>query len=351
MLKIGICDDDAKQRKQIENWIEKELFQYTELEIIQFSSGEEIVAAIDNNNFDVQLLVLDIHMKQINGIDTAAYVRRMRLDIDIIFITVSQKHVYDGYAHKAYAYLIKPVEELSFRKILHQYVTEWMEAAEYLELNSHGELKRINLKNVCYVTSDIRMIEVHMQDRIERYYGKLDEVDKQIGSSGFIRCHKSYLVNAKLIESKAREYLIIQGERIPVSRYYYQKLRDEGFYKANYHSEYKRKSLAATWPHTGAIIGVKGKYTGTIIRIKANQKIMVGRDPDMVDIVLDDIAISRKHCKIEYSDTTQTYSICDVSSNGVLVNETFYLPKGEEVTLNKGDELRFGDTLHVFKLG
>lgn len=351
MLKIGICDDDAIQREQIHRWIEKELFRYTELSIIHFSSGEEIVEAIDKNHFDVQLLILDVHMKQLDGISVAAYIRENHLDIDIIFMTVSPEHVYEGYTHKAFAYLLKPVEEASFRKILNQFIDEWGRGTEYLEMNSRGEVKRINLRKVLYITSDVRVVEVHMLDRVERYYGRLDDIEKQVSPIDFIRCHKSYLVNKRMIESMARECFWVRGERIPVSRHYYEKLRDQGLYKKNRVQESEKKSLATKWSHTGALIGINGKHIGAIFRMKAGKQIIVGRDQDVADIVLDDVSISRKHCWIQYNAVDHTYSVCDESTNGILINEMYYLKKEQVVTLNKGDELCFADTENIFKLG
>lgn len=353
MLKIGICDDNHAQIEQIHNWIDEELFQRTELYIVHFYSGEEVIAAIEKDEFDVQLLFMDIHMKELDGMETAAYIRQHKIDVDIIFLTVSKDYVYNGYIHKAYAYLLKPIKELTFKKVLNQYVDEWEQSSGYLEVRTFGGLQKIWLNKVLYFTSDVRVIDAHLVSGIIRFYGKLDEIELQIKDGTFLRCHQSFLVNKEMIDKLTREYLLVRGERIPISRSRYEQMKQQGLFEKEGKtiSFLKNKSVSNRWNDTGAVVGIAGKYTGAIIRIQPNQKIVFGRNHEMADFVLDEKAISRRHCWIQYDQSSRKYYVCDQSANGILVNETYYLEKDRVVELNSEDELRFADTENVFKLG
>lgn len=111
------------------------------------------------------------------------------------------------------------------------------------------------------------------------------------------------------------------------------------------------KSLALNWEKTGAIIGISGKYVGTIFRIKPRQKIYIGRDYHIVDFVLEDAGVSRKHCWIEYDDGEEKYRFMDCSRNGVVLNGKDRAKTGEILLLSAGDEIRIANTTHIFKLG
>lgn len=353
MLKIGICDDDNAQLEQIHNWINEELFQRTEISVVRFSSGEEVVEAIEREDFDVHVLFMDIHMKKLNGMETAAYIRQQRVDVDVIFLTVSKQHVYNGYIHKAYAYLLKPIQESTFKKVLNQYVDEWEQSSGFLEVRTSGGMRKIWLHKVLYFSSDIRVIDAHFVNEIIRFYGKLDDVEQQIDNEDFIRCHKSFLVNKMKIDNMRRESVEVHGEILPVSRSCYEQMKLKGlFIKDNkiVHVS-KNDSLAKKWDNMGAIVGITGKYIGAIIRIKPNQKIVFGRNADVADFILDDPDISRSHCWVQYDQDLQVYYVCDESANGTCVNNTYYLEKDRVVQLKSGDELRLAESENVFKLG
>ena len=353
MLKIGICDDDQLQQEQIHNWINEELFQRTEISVVHFSSGEEVVASIEKEEFDVHLLFMDIHMKKLYGMETAAYIRQQQIDVDVIFLTVSKQHVYNGYIHKAYAYLLKPIQESTFKKVLNQYVDEWEQSSGFLELSTSNGLRKIWLNRVLYFSSDIRVIDAHFVNETIRFYGKLDEVENQIASDNFVRCHKSFLVNQMKIDAMTREVVTVHGEKLPVSRSCYERMKQKGMFQKDGKVVRfsKNGSLCKKWDKVGAIVGITGKYVGAIIRIQPNQKIVFGRDAGLADFVLDETAISRNHCWVQYDQFSSCYYVCDESTNGTLVNESYFLEQNRVVQLKSGDELRLADTENVFKLG
>lgn len=111
-------------------------------------------------------------------------------------------------------------------------------------------------------------------------------------------------------------------------------------------------SLAMNWENVGVIIGISGKYFGSIIRIKPNKRVYFGRDYDFVDFIFDaeQTKISRRHCWIEYDDEHNRYKLRDCSKNGVYVNGCKQIPQAV-CFLSKGDELQIADTEERFKLG
>lgn len=220
MLKIGICEDDKETSEQLHSVISKILFQYTDMKIQHFSDGEEVLEKIKQGNFKLDLLFLDIHMKRLDGMKTAEFIRRHKIDVDIIFLTVSKEHVFEAYRYKAFAYCLKPISEKNLSKDLMRYIEERDKCSDYLNINIKGKEQWIPLSKVIYFESEKRKVIAHMLTDKVSFYAKMNEVEELVGSKGFMRCHQSYMVNRNMIDSIGRTEIVVQGLRIPMSRKY-----------------------------------------------------------------------------------------------------------------------------------
>lgn len=228
MIKVGICEDDKEQAMRIREIAERGLFKRTEYEIKCFSSGEEVIQACENGGFTVDLLLLDIHMQNVNGLQTAEYIRRHRIDVDIIFITVSEKHVYEGYTYKAFSYILKPALKDRLENELERYMDERESISNCLQISINGTVEKLQLDKVYYFESNARKITAYSNNGEIEFYNKLDSLTELLVDKGYLRCHQSYLINERYMTSISRESLIVNGIKIPVSRKYYEQMKQNG---------------------------------------------------------------------------------------------------------------------------
>ena len=128
MIYIGICDDDREHQKLIADMVTKSLFSYDDVEFSCYDSGDQVIQAIEKEEMECELLLLDIRMPGRDGLQTAAYIREHGVDVDLIFVTAATEHVFDGYTYQAFSYLLKP---LDYKKISG-------EMARYMELKQKG---------------------------------------------------------------------------------------------------------------------------------------------------------------------------------------------------------------------
>lgn len=226
MLRVAICDDDETFRKQAGKAVGDILFARGEFEIGYFQSGEEIKQAVREKRFVCQLLLLDIHMRPVSGIKTAEWLRKHKVDVDIIFITISKEHVYECYTYKAFAYILKPVSMERLSTELNRYLDELEESSEYLNITIRGCERKVAIDRILYFESDVRKIRIHLPEEVIAFYGKLDELEELLREQGFLRCHQSYLVNTRYIQSMKRNEITLENEKIPVSRKYWEILRE-----------------------------------------------------------------------------------------------------------------------------
>ena len=109
IVRIGICDDEARVRLKTRQLVEKYLKMYElTYEIYEFSSGEELLASYPQS---LDVLLLDITMGQLNGIETAKEIRSFDSTVDIIFLTSLMEFMQEGYVVRAYRYLLKPLDD------------------------------------------------------------------------------------------------------------------------------------------------------------------------------------------------------------------------------------------------
>ena len=81
-MRIAICDDEKSYIEKIKKDIKSFQTHENEFEFSEFESGEEFIAEFSNDKYD--LLILDIEMKDLNGLQTAEFIRQ--LDKNVILI-------------------------------------------------------------------------------------------------------------------------------------------------------------------------------------------------------------------------------------------------------------------------
>lgn len=227
MIYIGICDDEKKHRDLIHSVALHSLFQFDEVEFCYYSTGAEVVEAIEKDAFSCELLLLDIHMPDRDGLSTAAYIREHQIDVDIIFVTVSAEHVFDGYTYQAFSYLLKPINEVRLSSELERYMQLREQCSKCLHVNSGGKKVQIFLDRVKYFATDGRKIVTYQRgdDNVISFYAKMGDLQETLQADDFIRCHQSYLVNAKYVQAHSRMEIDVAGEKLPISRRYVEDIR------------------------------------------------------------------------------------------------------------------------------
>lgn len=230
MIRIGICEDDEKQAIEIHEIVEKALFKRTEYMITRYESGEQLIEEIEKGLFPADLLLLDINMYQVNGLKVAEYIRKQAMDVDIIFVTVSGEHVYEGYTYKAFSYLLKNDVKKRLDSELNRYMDERERVDVCMEVSINGALVKLPINKIFYLESHARKVIAHMSGEDVEFYNKLDLLESVLNQAGFIRIHQSYLINEQYIDAVSREMVIVHREKLPISRKYYEILRDEGKY-------------------------------------------------------------------------------------------------------------------------
>lgn len=224
MIHLGICDDEASMRKALRMPLEQKLQLMGETyQIYEYDSGETLLTRPEAEHLD--LLFLDIEMKQLNGMDTARSLRKRDAHTMLIFVTAYPDYVFQGYEVHAFHYILKPYEERKIQNVLEQALSELGRRKEsFFMLEQRSGTLRISLKKILFFSSDRRKVILSLTDgQTLEFYGKLNEIEDRMPDY-FVRCHNRHLVNLNHVTALEKEGCLCGGQMVPVSRAFRQPL-------------------------------------------------------------------------------------------------------------------------------
>ena len=115
MYKVAICDDNPADLQLITDYLTEPEFHYP-LELSSFHDGVELAQAYKKEG-QYDLIILDMMMDRLNGIETALKIRKVDQNVAILIVTATVEYAIEGYKINAARYIVKPVSKPEFQKI------------------------------------------------------------------------------------------------------------------------------------------------------------------------------------------------------------------------------------------
>ena len=216
MFRIAICEDRLEEQNKVvevaASFFEKENLRYA---IQTYSSGEAILAEIEDGNTAFDLILMDIHLGKTNGFETTVKIRKINPDVPIAFLTASREYAVESYDVNAVAYLLKPLQEDKFFALLRKLTRA--EQPRSLSIKHRGRLRKLDYRDICYLESNGHKVVIHLIDQEnEIIYAKLDELEHSLEDERFLRCHKSFLVNMDYVKEIQKDFAMEGGNFVPI---------------------------------------------------------------------------------------------------------------------------------------
>lgn len=236
MLRAVIVDDEKKSRDTLKGLIKRYC---KDIEVVAEAGGcEEGVTII--NQYEPQVVFLDIQMPDGSGFKLLKRVKKMCFDV--IFTTAYDQYAIKAIRFSALDYLLKPVlpgdlvravERAALSRVkgdfpqkLDVFVRQYegdTGLGSRIVLNTTEKMHVVEVDSIVRCMSDDYYTWFYFTDRPSLLVSKtLKEFEQMLGSYGFIRTHKSHLVNISFIESYIKgengQLLLKEGTKVPVSR-------------------------------------------------------------------------------------------------------------------------------------
>lgn len=227
-MNIAIVDDEIMELKAAEfylrNFIQKN---YSELEskvnIQTFSSANELFKVFKPGLF--QLVILDIMMEEINGLQAAQIIRaRGDEDVNIVFLTANDDFVLNGYRVFAVGYFIKPISkhEDAFAETFNHIFNKIRQKTPEITLNVSGNDISVPFRNIFYIDLDYRhRLCVYLADGkkfiTNNSYAEVYEILS--ADDRFLECYHRIIINMDYVKSmESDDFTLLDGTSIPISQ-------------------------------------------------------------------------------------------------------------------------------------
>lgn len=216
-INAAICEDDEKQTAMLkitlEKWAENKPFS---LNVSEYPDAESFLFSYAEAPCDI--LLLDIEMGGMNGMELAEKLRAKGDMLPIVFITGYSDYLSEGYDVEALHYLLKPVNEDKLFAVLDKFAERNVNPYRTV-LPCGGETVRLSCESIVYIEARGRKTAVFLSDGktldCDLGFGKFAETEL----CGFVRCHRSYLVNLRYARSIGRTDILLEGgASVPLSR-------------------------------------------------------------------------------------------------------------------------------------
>ena len=214
---IVICDDEQDQIKHIASIVSAWSAQnsYT-CDVTAFTSAESFLFAYeDNKAYDI--LLLDVELKNMTGIELAKRIRSDNSRAEIIFITSHFEFIGEGYEVDALHYLIKPLSEEKLMQVLNKAAERLSIEPPSVVINCNGETVKLFEADILYIESFLHYITIRTKDNEYKIKEGISAFEQKL-SDDFYRIHRSYLVSLKHITRISRTSVNIGKTELPLSR-------------------------------------------------------------------------------------------------------------------------------------
>ncbi|MCM3746973.1 LytTR family DNA-binding domain-containing protein [Paenibacillus pasadenensis] len=235
MYRVAICDDEEKQRELVKKMlIALSIKANIEFEIELFGSGEELVSYYGLQKPAFHILILDIEMSGINGIQTARKIRGLKhLDEQIIFLTSYPEYMVESFDVMTFQYLIKPVApsvlEEKIIKLCHYF--QALDKKFMVIKSAYDEivLKHDDLISIEAAKSITMKSKLYFVTPNETYESKgiLSDYAIALKDCNFLQIHRSIMINLLHVRKFASGVVLMSnGKELPIGRSKMKEVKD-----------------------------------------------------------------------------------------------------------------------------
>jgi len=212
MKQIALCDDQPQALVDLGRLItEYAHANHAALGITAFTSAEQLL----RSDLGFDLIILDIQMQGMNGMDAARRLRERGLSCPILFLTAFKDYVFDAFDVDAAHYLLKPVDPGKLFSVIGKALRE--DRRELLVKQGYN-YRRIRLADILYLEAMGRKVSVHLVRETLDYYQKFHDLPALLGD-GFAGTHRSFIVNLDHVRSiDGPDVILDNSEKVPIAK-------------------------------------------------------------------------------------------------------------------------------------
>lgn len=185
--------------------------------VYHYTNGEAFIDALSEQWFDI--VFMDIYMDGISGVEAARALRTRDKDCKLIFLTISEDFMREGFSLNSAHYLVKPVKDEDFLQAMENCRIKQFDQVPLLTVISNRCTIRIATRDIIYVDVNMRSVTVHTKTEalpVGRCFNSIAE--SLLSDERFLLCNRGLLVNMDFITAQmGNDFLLSTGERLPMA--------------------------------------------------------------------------------------------------------------------------------------
>lgn len=218
MLEIAIVEDEENYRNILCEYLsryEKETGDKIHLSI--FTDGDEIV---ENYIAEYDMILMDIEMQFMNGMDAARKIREVDTAVIIIFITNMAQYAIQGYEVDALDYILKPISYFAFSQRIQRAIRRMKKREDhYINIVSKKGVNKVSVSDIGWIESEGHRLIYHAKEHVyESTLNSMKEMEQELKKYNFFRCNKGYLVNLAHVKAIRDGWAILTNGQVMISR-------------------------------------------------------------------------------------------------------------------------------------
>ena len=213
-MRIAIVDDDIQMYERLKTYFNELLGSAAEL--TYFPSGEEFLKVQQPGAFD--LILLDIFMGKLTGMDVARELRRTDKEVRIVFATTSNEFACESYEVNACYYLHKPFEQARSRQLLDDLLRILQHPEPEIEVRFARKLMRLPYSKVYYALAQNHFVRIMSDEGECRATGIFAQVEKELcADPRFLVCNRGIIINMSAVLRFENDCIqMLDGTQFPV---------------------------------------------------------------------------------------------------------------------------------------
>lgn len=218
MFEIFVCDDDINITEFLKFFIMKHFGD--DYRVVTMNRCQELIGMIEMNERVPDILIMDINLKDGNGIETVKHLQKIHPKLKVIYLTGIINYATAIFETNPAYFLVKPINENNLSDAITKVSKEIeFEKSDSIVIKTNGSEIILYRKEIMYVESQGRKLVLYMADgKKNEIYEKMDIIQEQLGAA-FIRSHKSFLINMKYITERTnKEFYLSDGKVLPISK-------------------------------------------------------------------------------------------------------------------------------------
>lgn len=210
MFRVAVVEDNDMHADTVMQYVERYAADNGfRTETKRYFNGYEFIA---DKNFSADIILMDIEMPVMDGMDASKKLRERCEKSPIIFITCMDQYAVKGYEVDAIGFMVKPVTYFDFQTNFGKAVRAVESARDSnVSFTMKDGVVKFSTDDIKYVEVSGHMITFHTFDRDLETRGSMKEIEKAFDGKNFARCNSCYLVNLKYVSQIEKNIVSIAG--------------------------------------------------------------------------------------------------------------------------------------------